>query len=249
MVSKLHGKVCAIFGGSRGIGKAISEALAIQGGNVAVISRDKSRAAECVDRLRRATSQEKHLSLSCDISCYTSVQSCFKDVQDRLGQVSILVNVAGVNYDSLLLRMDPGQMEVVINTNLVGAMYTSQAVLKHMLRERDGVIINIGSVVGMKGNTGQCVYAASKAGLLGFTKSLAKEVASRNIRVNLVAPGFIETDMTSDLRRQNSEIGSMIPLGRYGKVHEVAETVCFLAETTYITGQVLLVDGGLTLSL
>lgn len=164
MVSKLHGKVCAIFGGSRGIGKAISEALAIQGGNVAVISRDKSRAAECVDRLRRATSQEKHLSLSCDISCYTSVQNCFKDVQDKLGQVSILVNVAGINYDSLLLRMDPGQMEVVINTNLVGAMYTSQAVLKHMLRERDGVIINIGSVVGMKGNTGQCVYAASKAG-------------------------------------------------------------------------------------
>ena len=165
MVFRVRGRVCAVFGGSRGIGRAVSEALAIRGGNIAVLSRDKDRAAECVNHLRSVTSCEKHLSLNCDVSCYISVQNCLKDVQNKLGQVSVLVNVAGVNYDSLLLRTDAEQMKSIINTNLVGAMYTSQAVLKHMLRERNGVIINIGSVVGMKGNTGQCVYAASKSGI------------------------------------------------------------------------------------
>lgn len=166
MVSSLLGKICAVYGGSRGIGKAISEALAIRGGNVAVLSRDQGLAAQCVENLRSITSQEKHLSLHCDVSCYTSVQSSVKEVQNKLGQVGVLVNVAGVNYDSFLLRANHEQMRGIINTNLVGAMYTSQVVLKHMLRERDGVIINIGSVVGIKGNTGQCVYAASKAGNL-----------------------------------------------------------------------------------
>lgn len=249
MVSSLLGKICAVYGGSRGIGKAISEALAIRGGNVAVLSRDQGLAAQCVENLRSITSQEKHLSLHCDVSCYTSVQSSVKEVQNKLGQVGVLVNVAGVNYDSLLLRANHEQMRGIINTNLVGAMYTSQVVLKHMLRERDGVIINIGSVVGIKGNTGQCVYAASKAGLVGFTKSLAKEVASRNVRVNMVAPGFIETDMTSNLQSKDLGIKSLIPLSRFGKVHEVAEAVCSIAEATYMTGQVLLVDGGLALSL
>ncbi|KAJ7387809.1 reductase [Desmophyllum pertusum] len=249
MATNIYGKVCAVYGGSRGIGRAVSEVLASRGGIVAVISRDSDRAAECVSSLRRTTSCDQHLSLSCDVSCYTSVQNSIQHIQTKLGQVDVLVNVAGVNYDNLLLRTKSEEIQSMINTNLLGPMYTSQAVLKQMLRNKNGVIINIGSVVGMKGNTGQCVYAASKSGLIGFTKSLAKEVGSRNIRVNMVAPGFIDTDMTSKLWTQNSEIERLIPLGRYGKTHEVAEAVSFLVETPYITGQVLVVDGGLTLSI
>ena len=173
MVCKLHGKVCAVFGGSRGIGKAVSKVLASRGGNVAVLSRDKNRAAECVRCLQAgSTSLQKHVGLNCDIGCYKSVQNSVQEIQNLLGQVSILVNAAGVNYDDLLLRTKPEQMQSMINTNLIGTMYTSQAVLKHMLRERDGVIINIGSVVGMKGNTGQCVYAASKSGNIYFMINL-----------------------------------------------------------------------------
>ena len=166
MVSKVHGKVCAVFGGSRGIGRAVSEVLSRRGANVAVVSRDKDRAAECVHSLQSSATSpgQKHLSLNCDISCYTSVQDSLQDIQNKLGQISILVNAAGVNYDSLLLRTKPEHMQNMINTNLVGAMYTSQAVLKHMLKEKGGVVINIGSVVGMKGNAGQCGYAASKSG-------------------------------------------------------------------------------------
>ncbi|XP_078363397.1 carbonyl reductase family member 4-like [Oculina patagonica] len=249
MATNVYGKVCAVFGGSRGIGRAVSETLASRGGIVAVISRDSDRAADCVDSLRRTTSCDQHLSVSCDVSCYTSVQNSLQHIQNKLGQVNVLVNVAGVNYDNLLLRTKPDEIQRTISTNLLGPMYTSQAVLKDMLRNRNGVIINIGSVIALKGNTGQCVYAASKSGLVGFTKSLAKEVASRNIRINMVAPGFIETDMTLNLRTQNTEIKHLIPLGRYGKTQEVAEAVCFLVETPYITGQVLLVDGGLTLSI
>lgn len=188
MVSRVHGKVCAVFGGSRGIGRAVSEALAIRGGNVAVLARDIGRAAECVKSLRSATSHEKHLSLNCDISCYTSVQNSLQVVQSKLGQVGILVNVAGVNYDNLLLRTKPEEMENTVSTNLVGAMYTSQAVFKHMLKKRHGVIINIGSVVGMKGNTGQCVYAASKAGMKKEKKTLFPQGASVNSKHKYTSP-------------------------------------------------------------
>lgn len=164
MATNIYGKVCAVYGGSRGIGRAVSEVLASRGGIVAVISRDSDRAAECVSSLRRTTSCDQHLSLSCDVSCYTSVQNSIQHIQTKLGQVDVLVNVAGVNYDNLLLRTKSEEIQSMINTNLLGPMYTSQAVLKQMLRNKNGVIINIGSVVGMKGNTGQCVYAASKSG-------------------------------------------------------------------------------------
>lgn len=249
MALNVSGKVCAVFGGSRGIGRAVSKLLASRGGTVVVLSRDSDCAAGCVNWLRRVTCREQHLSLSCDVGCYTSVQNSLQHIRNNLGPVNVLVNAAGVNYDNLLLRTKPDEIQRTINTNLLGSMFTSQVVLKHMLRDRNGVITNIGSVVGMKGNVGQCVYAASKSGLVGFTKSLAKEIASRNIRVNMVAPGFIDTDMTSNLGKGNSEIEHLIPLGRYGKTHEVAEVVCFLVETPYITGQVVLVDGGLSLSI
>lgn len=164
MATHVHGKVCAVFGGSRGIGRAVSEALATRGGVVAVISRDRGRAAECVNSLQGTTFCDQHLSVSCDVSCYTSVQNSLQHIQNKLGQVNVLVNAAGVNYDNLLLRTKPDEIQRTISTNLLGPMYTSQAVLKNMLRNRNGVIINIGSVIGMKGNTGQCVYAASKSG-------------------------------------------------------------------------------------
>ena len=163
MVFIFHTKVCAVFGGSRGIGKAISELLAVRGGNVAVISRYQDHTNECVDHLRALTSREQHLGLSCDVS-FTSVQNTVKQVQQTVGQLSVLVNAAGTNFDSLLLRCDLKQIEDIINTNLFGAIYTCQAVLKDMLKEREGVIINIGSVVGVKRNAGQCVYAESKSG-------------------------------------------------------------------------------------
>lgn len=164
MASNVYEKVCAVFGGSRGIGRAISEALASRGGIVAVISRDSERAAECVNSLRRTTSCDQHLSVVCDVSCFTSVTNSLQHIQNKLGQVNVLVNAAGLNYDNLLLRTKPDEIQRTINTNLLGPMYTSQAVLKNMLRNRNGVIINIGSVIGMKGNAGQCAYAASKAG-------------------------------------------------------------------------------------
>ena len=164
MAINMHGKVCAVFGGSRGIGRAVSELLASRGGIVAILSRDKDRAAECVDGLRRTTCCEQHLSLSCDVSCYTSVQNSLQHIQNKLGHVNVLVNAAGVNNDNLLLRTKPDEIQRTINTNLLGPMFASQVVLKHMLRDRNGVIINIGNLVGMKGNIGQCVYAASKSG-------------------------------------------------------------------------------------
>ena len=164
MAASLSGKVCAVFGGSRGIGRAVSELLASRGSTVAVLSRDGDRAAECVHCLRTATSCQQHLSVRCDVSCYKSIQNSLQHIQNELGQVNVLVNAAGVNYDNLLLRTNPDEIQSMINTNLLGPIYTSQAVLRHMLRNRDGVIINIGSVVGLKGNTGQCVYSASKSG-------------------------------------------------------------------------------------
>ena len=152
MVFRFHTKVCAVFGGSRGIGKAISELLAVRGGNVAVISRYQDHTNECVDHLRALTSREQHLGLSCDVSSFTSVQNTVKQVQQTLGQLSVLVNAAGTNFDSLLLRYNLKPIEDPINTNLFGAIYTSQAALKDLLKEREGVIINIGSVVEMQGS-------------------------------------------------------------------------------------------------
>ena len=170
MAINVYGKVCAVFGGSRGIGRAVSELVASRGGIVAILSRDKDRAAECVDGLRRTTCCAQHLSLSCDVSCYTSVQNSLQHLQNKLGHVNVLVNAAGVNNDNLLLRTKPDEIQRTINTNLLGPMFASQVVLKHMLRDRNGVIINIGSVVGMKGNIGQCVYAASKSGKMNTEK-------------------------------------------------------------------------------
>ncbi|XP_062412793.1 carbonyl reductase family member 4 [Sardina pilchardus] len=248
-------RLSVVFGGSRGIGRAVAGLLAQRGQRVVVISRNQEAAQATAVALPGAD----HVALSCDVSKEQEVQKTFEAIQKNYGTMRYLVNAAGINRDGLLLRTRPNDIVSVLHTNLLGSMLTCRAALRSMLGQ-GGAIVNIGSVVGMKGNAGQCAYSASKAGLEGFTRSLAKEVASRNVRVNLVAPGFIRTDMTAGLEQEEAGGGgagggggggahTRIPLGRFGEPEEVAQAVLFLLESPYITGQVLLVDGGLQLAL
>lgn len=236
-------RLTVVCGGSRGIGRAVCRLLAERGCRVAVVSRCLDTAKASVDSLEGAD----HVAFSCDVSKESEVQKTFETIQKTCGNISYLVNAAGINKDSLLLRTRPEDMVSLLHTNLLGSMLTCRAALRSMLQNQGGAIVNIGSVVGSKGNAGQCVYSASKAGLEGFTRSLAKEVASRNIRVNVLAPGFIRTDMTARLREEEGT--RSIPLGRFGEPEEVAQAVHFLLRSSYITGQVLTVDGGLQLAM
>ncbi|KAG9479940.1 hypothetical protein GDO78_011784 [Eleutherodactylus coqui] len=188
-----------------------------------------------------------HLALSCDIASEQDVQRTFQEIVKNVGNVNYLVNAAGINRDALLLRTKTEDILSQLSINLIGPMYTCKAALRGMIQQQDGAIVNIGSIVGHKGNAGQSVYSASKEGLVGFSKSLAKEVARKNVRVNVVAPGFIHTDMTSDL--EETHVNRNIPLGRFGEVDDVAQAVAFLLRSPYITGQVLVVDGGLQLQM
>ncbi|KAM4574475.1 carbonyl reductase family member 4 [Fundulus diaphanus] len=235
-------RLAVVCGGSRGIGEAVSRLLAERGCRVAVVSRNQDAAQAAVAALHGAD----HKVFSCDVSKEQQVQETFEAIQKTCGNISYLVNAAGINRDALLLRTKPEEMVAVLHTNLLGSILTCRAALRSMLRTQ-GAVVNIGSVVGLKGNSGQCAYSASKAGLEGFTRSLAKEVASRNIRVNLLAPGFIHTDMTAGLREEAA--ARSVPLGRFGMPEEIAQAVLFLLESPYITGQVLVVDGGLQLAM
>ncbi|XP_036969350.1 carbonyl reductase family member 4 [Acanthopagrus latus] len=232
-------RLAVVCGGSRGIGRAVSRLLAQRGCRVAVVSRGQDAARATVASLHGVD----HVALSCDVSKELEVQKTFAMIQKTCGNISYLVNAAGINRDALLLRTKPEDMVALLHTNLLGTMLTCRAALRSMLHTQGAAIVNIGSVVGLKGNAGQCVYSASKAGLEGFTRSLAKEVGSRNIRVNLLAPGFIRTDMTAELKEEDGV--RSIPLGRFGEPEEVAQAALFLLESPYITGQVLVVDGGL----
>ncbi|XP_071342965.1 carbonyl reductase family member 4 isoform X4 [Trachinotus anak] len=236
-------RLAVVCGGSRGIGKAVSRLLAERGCRLAVVSRNKDAAQATVASLHGA----EHVAFSCDLSKEQEVQNTFETIHRTCGNISYLVNAAGINRDALLLRTKPEDMVALLHTNLLGTMQTCRAALRSMLHTQGAAIVNIGSVVGLRGNAGQCVYSASKAGLDGFTRSLAKEVASRNIRVNLLAPGFIRTDMTAGLREEDA--AHSIPLGRFGEPEEAAQAVLFLLKSAYITGQVLVVDGGLQLSM
>ncbi|XP_056134009.1 carbonyl reductase family member 4 [Lampris incognitus] len=237
-------RLAVVCGGSRGIGRAVSHLLAAKGCRLAVVSRNQDTAQATVASLNGAD----HMAFSCDVSKEHGVQMTFETIQKTCGNISYLVNAAGINRDGLLLRTKPEDMVALLHNNLLGTMLTCKAALRSMLLAQDAAIVNIGSVVGLKGNVGQSVYSASKAGLEGFTRSLAKEVASRNIRVNLLAPGFIHTDMTAGLREEEM-VRAATPLGRFGKPEEVAQAVLFLLESSYITGQVLVVDGGLQLAM
>ena len=246
---RFNTQVAIVSGAGRGIGHAIAVRLASEGARVACVSRSVENAKRTADELNvaRADSAKPY---SVDVADHEAVQNIGTQILADFGKVDILVNNAGITRDALSMRMSVEDWDTVINTNLRGAFNFVQAVERSMIKQRSGRIINISSVIGLIGNAGQTNYAASKAGLLGFTKSLAREVASRNITVNAVAPGFIVTDMTGALSEDvQKNIVKRIPLGKVGEPQDVANVVAFLAseEARYITGQVLCVDGGMVM--
>jgi 3-oxoacyl-[acyl-carrier protein] reductase len=242
---ELTGKVAVVTGASRGIGRAIAVRLAAQGAVVCAAARGDN-ARETAHAIAAVGGRSESFSL--DVTDGASVEALFGTIAERHGRVDVLVNNAGIARDQLMLRMKRADWDAVLDTNLTGAFVCVQGVLKGMVRQRSGRIISISSVVGQMGNAGQANYAASKAGLIGFSKSLAREVASRNITVNVVAPGLVDTDMTRTLTdKDQTDWSAQIPAGRIGSPDDVAAAVCFLAsdEASYITGQVLAVNGGM----
>jgi 3-oxoacyl-[acyl-carrier protein] reductase len=241
----LHGEVALVTGASRGIGQAIAARLAACGANVIGTATSEAGAARISAELAQIGSGR---GIVLDVASAESVDAALADVSAREGDVSVLVNNAGITRDNLLLRMKPGEWDDVVNTNLTSVYRLARAVLRGMMKARHGRIINVGSVVGSMGNSGQCNYAAAKAGVSGFTKALAREVGSRGITVNVVAPGYIETDMTRALdETQRDQLASQVPLGRLGTTHDIAGAVAFLASplAAYITGETLHVNGGM----
>ena len=243
----MKGKIALVTGGSRGIGRAIALKLAEAGCDVAVFYAGRKDAAEeTVQQLQGLG--VRAICVQCDVSDENQVAAAFKQVCDELGLPDILVNNAGIVRDGLAMRMSAENFRAVLDTNLTGAFNMIHACLPGFLRRRSGRIINISSVSGMMGNAGQANYASSKAGLIGLTKTIAREVASRGITVNAVAPGFIETDMTRSMNEAALNAGvAQVPMGRMGRPEDVANAVRFLAsdEASYITGCVLKVDGGM----
>jgi 3-oxoacyl-[acyl-carrier protein] reductase len=238
-----------VTGAGRGIGHAIAARLASGGARVACVSRSEENAKRTADELNKARADSaRHYAV--DVADHAAVQKVGAKILEDFGKIDILVNNAGVTRDGLSMRMSIEDWDTVINTNLRGAFNFTQSILRSMIKQRSGRIINITSVIGLIGNTGQTNYAASKAGLIGFTKSLARELASRNITVNAVAPGFITTDMTASLSDEiRTTIQAQIPLDRSGTPENIADAVVFLAsaKASYITGQVVCVDGGMVM--
>ena len=234
-----------VTGGSRGIGKACALHLAQAGYNVVINYAGNEKAAkQTVSELEALGVKAEAVKF--DISNHDEAQEAVAKIIEKYGRIDVLVNNAGITRDGLFMRMSQENWDAVINTNLTGAFNVTQPVIKVMMKQRSGAIVNMASIVGIYGNAGQANYAAAKAGLIGFTKSLAKELASRNIRVNAVAPGFVQTDMTKSL--DSAQISEHIPLKRLGDADDIAGAVKFLAvDATYVTGQVLQVDGGLTI--
>lgn len=250
MLLDLSGRVAIVTGGSRGIGRATAERLAGSGATVVVNYRGNAAAAEATVAAITAAGGTA-IAVQGDVSQPADVEQMVKTTLERFGRIDILVNNAGITRDTLLLRMKESDFDEVIATNLRGVFLCTRAVLRPMTKQRFGRIINITSVVGLTGNVGQANYAAAKAGILGFTKSTAREMASRGITVNAIAPGFIETEMTEALNEEaRKAILATIPLGRFGQPAEVAGLVCFLASDAgaYISGQTLTIDGGMVMS-
>ena len=241
----LTGKIAFVTGSTRGIGHAIARALHAAGAKVAVIGRDRARAEAVAAELG-----ERATGVACDVAQGDQVEAAMAAAERALGPIDILVNNAGLTRDNILLRLTDADWNAVLDANLKGAFHTTRAVIKGMMKRRAGRIVNITSIVGLTGNKGQANYAASKAGLIGFTKSVAKEYASRGVLANCVAPGFIETDMTAALPDEaRATLLQDIALGRLGRPEDVAGAVLFLASDLagYITGQVLVVDGGMVI--
>jgi 3-oxoacyl-[acyl-carrier protein] reductase len=243
---ELEGQVAVVTGGSRGIGLAAAEELARGGAKVAVVARDAERAAAAASALPGGG----HLGLGADVASADQAAGAIEQIEASLGGVGVLVNNAGVTRDNILVRMKDEEWDEVIAVNLKGAFNMTRAVARGMMKRRQGVLLNVSSVVGLSGNAGQANYAASKAGLIGFTKSVARELASRDVRCNAIAPGYITTDMTAKLTpEQTAALTSQIPLGRLGTPSDVAGLIRFLAgpSARYITGQVFSVDGGMVM--
>lgn len=242
-----NAKVALITGATRGIGKQIALELASQGYNIALNYRKQNEELEALKK-EIESQNVKCLTVYGDVSNYEDVEKFIKEIIKEFGKIDVLVNNAGITKDMLLMRMKKEDFENVIDVNLIGTFNVTKNVIPYMMKARNGKIVNISSVVGISGNAGQTNYSASKAGIIGFTKSLAKEVASRNINVNAIAPGFIKTDMTDVLKEEvKEEISKTIPLKRMGEAKDVANLVKFLVseESNYITGQVINVDGGM----
>jgi len=242
---ELGGKVAVVTGGSRGIGLAIAQTLAGAGAKVAVLARDGARAQQAAQELGGGAQ-----GFACDVSDAAQAETTLGAVDKALGPVDILVNNAGITRDNLLFRIAEDDWDQVLDTNLKGAFLMTKLAARGMIKRRWGRVVNITSVVGLVGNKGQSNYAASKAGLIGFTKAVAKELASRNVLVNAVAPGYIDTEMTRGIAEEARQaLQAAIPLGRLGQGADVAAAVLFLASdwASYITGQVLVVDGGMVM--
>jgi 3-oxoacyl-[acyl-carrier protein] reductase len=245
-VQELAGQVALVTGGNRGIGRAIAEDLALAGARVAITARAEDRAREAAAGLPG----DGHAGFACDVADESAVDALVRAVEEGLGPIDIVVNNAGITDDNIVLRLSDDAWNRVLDTNLKGAFHVIRAVTRGMMRRRRGRIINLTSVVGITGNRGQANYAASKAGLIGLTKSIAKELASRGILCNAVAPGYIETEMTAELPAEAREaLSGQIALGRLGRPADVAGVVRFLAgpAAAYITGQVIVVDGGMVI--
>jgi 3-oxoacyl-[acyl-carrier protein] reductase len=244
-----EGRVAVVTGGGRGIGRAVAVRLANEGANVAISYRSNDVAAEEVAEEVRAAGVQCEI-LKGDVASPEDVDALFKGVGEAFGPVEILVNNAGLTRDNLMMRMKESEFDEVLDTNLKGTYLCTRAALRPMIRARWGRIVNVSSVVGLVGNAGQANYAASKAGIIGFTKSVAREVAQRGITANVVAPGYVETELTSSLSEEvKDQIRDQVPAGRFAEAEEVAEVVAFLAGegAGYITGQTVAVDGGMTM--
>ncbi len=241
-------KVVVVTGSTRGIGREIARAFAQEGAIAVVMGRDATLAERVRDDLIRTGWKAE--GYGCDVTNPQNVGEILDKILDKYKSIDILVNNAGIAKDNLLLRMSEGDWDEVIRVNLKGMFNCTKAVARGMLKRRSGKIINISSIIGITGNAGQANYAASKAGIIGFTKSMARELASRGITVNAVAPGYIQTDMTASLKEETrDEMRKAIPLGRFGTASDVANTCLFLAseEAGYITGEIIVVDGGMTI--
>ncbi len=247
-MSQLANQVAVVTGAGRGIGRAIALKFAAEGADIACVSRTVENSEKVAQEVRALGRQA--WAYAVDVADASAVAAAAKKILADAGRVDILVNNAGVTRDTLLMRMSDADWDTVLDTNLKGAFLFTKALARSFIKQRSGRIINVSSVVGLIGNAGQCNYAASKAGLIGFTKSVAREVASRGITVNALAPGFVETDMTAALKEdQRGELLKQIPLGCLGQPDDIAAAALYLASPAarYVTGQVLTVDGGMAM--